>query len=58
VSSIISDVKDAFPNFAWWALVFQLLIIIFVTVVVGYEAEETYNIAVRSRHVTSQANKV
>jgi len=40
-------VREAFPNFAWWALVFQLLVIIIVTVVVGYEAEENYNIAVR-----------
>jgi hypothetical protein len=40
-------VKEPFPNFAWWALVFQLLVIIIVTVVVGYEAEENYNIAVR-----------
>jgi len=46
ISSIISDVKEPFPNFAWWALVFQLLCIVAVSVVVGYEAEENYNIAI------------
>jgi hypothetical protein len=46
ISSIISDVKEEFPNFAWWALVFMFLCIMFVTVTVATDAEETYNIAV------------
>ena len=46
VSSIISDVKGEFPNFAWWALVFMFCCIIGVTVTVAADAEETYNVAV------------
>jgi len=46
ISSIYSDVKDTFPNFAWWALVFMLLCILMVTVCVAMEAEDVYSVAV------------
>jgi len=46
VSSIISDAKGPFPNFAWWALVYMFLCIIGVIVTVAFEADDIYNIAI------------
>ena len=46
VSSVISDVKETYPNFAWWALVYMFWCIIGVLITVASDAEQTYNVAV------------
>jgi SHO1 osmosensor len=46
ISSVISDVKETYPNFAWWALVYTFFCIIGVLVTVASDAEQTYNVAV------------
>jgi SHO1 osmosensor len=46
ISSVISDVKETFPNFAWWALVYTFFCIIGVLVTVASDAEQTYNVAI------------
>ncbi|KAF2673898.1 high osmolarity signaling protein SHO1 [Microthyrium microscopicum] len=46
ISSIYADVKDQFPNFAWWALVFMFLCILAVTISVATETEDIYSVAI------------
>ncbi|KAF2104472.1 SHO1 osmosensor [Rhizodiscina lignyota] len=46
VSSIISDVQEQFPNFAWWALVYMFFCILGVILTVASESESTYQIAI------------
>ncbi|KIW04709.1 uncharacterized protein PV09_04442 [Verruconis gallopava] len=46
ISSVISDVKETYPNFAWWALVYTFFCIIGVLVTVASDAEQTYNVAI------------
>jgi len=46
ISSIISDVKEQFPNFAWWALVYMFLCIAFITYTVGFDIEHVYSVAI------------
>jgi len=46
VSSVISDVKETYPNFAWWALVYMFWCIIGVLITVASDAEQTYNVAI------------
>ena len=46
ISSIISDVHEDYPNYAWWALVYIFFCIIGVTVTVAADAERTYSVAV------------
>jgi SHO1 osmosensor len=48
IASIISDVREVYPNYAWWALVYMFFCIGGVTMIVGADAERTYNVAVRS----------
>jgi SHO1 osmosensor len=43
---VISDVKETYPNFAWWGLVYTFFCIIGVLVTVASDAEQTYNVAV------------
>jgi SHO1 osmosensor len=50
ISSVVSDVKETYPNFAWWALVYTFFCIIGVLVTVASDAEQTYNVAVRHFH--------
>ena len=47
IASIISAVRDSFPNFAWWALAYLFCVIMGVFVVVGSDATQTYHVAVR-----------
>ncbi|KAI5467825.1 high osmolarity signaling protein SHO1 [Mariannaea sp. PMI_226] len=50
VGSIIGQIQsgngDSFPTYAWWACVYNLLLIIGVFVVVGSDAIHTYHVAV------------
>jgi len=46
ISSIVSDVHEVYPNYAWWALVYIFFCIIGVTVTVATDAERTYSVAV------------
>lgn len=46
ISSVISDVKETYPNFAWWALVYMFWCIIGVLITVASDAEQTYNVAI------------
>lgn len=46
VSSIIADIGDEYPNFAWWTLVYMLGCIIGVTVAVAFNSIYTYHVAI------------
>ena len=46
VSSVIADVNEDFPNFAWWSLVYMLGVIIGVFVGVSTNSIQTYNVAI------------
>lgn len=46
VSSIISDIADDFPNFAWWTLVYMLFCIILVFITVATDTVFTYHVAI------------
>lgn len=46
ISSIIADIKDTYPNFAWWALVYMFFVIVGILVTVASDAEHTYGVAV------------
>ncbi|KAK3722968.1 Transmembrane osmosensor [Vermiconidia calcicola] len=45
VSSIIADIDEEFPNFAWWSLVYMLGCIIGVIVAVATNSVATYHVA-------------
>lgn len=46
ISSIAANVKDSnFSHFAWWAVIYQLFVIVGVTVSIGYESTESYKLA-------------
>lgn len=46
VASIVAQVQSAFPNFAWWAVVYMLFCIVFVFVVVASDTSMTYHVAI------------
>lgn len=46
VASIISDIRDPFPNFAWWAIAYMLCCIIGIVVVVASNSHEIYQVAI------------
>ncbi|KAF3907795.1 hypothetical protein ABW21_db0204574 [Orbilia brochopaga] len=46
VTSAISDATGSFPNFAWWAVVYELFCILGVTVVVASNSIYNYNVAI------------
>ncbi len=46
VSSVISDVREGFPKFAWWALVYMFFCIVGVTVAVASDSVQAYHVAV------------
>ncbi|KAK6342994.1 Transmembrane osmosensor [Orbilia javanica] len=46
VTSAISDANGSFPNFAWWAVVYELFCILGVTVVVASNSIYSYNVAI------------
>ena len=46
IASIISDVRDLYPNYAWWAIAYMLCAIIGITVVFASNSADTYSIAV------------
>ncbi|MCJ1367134.1 Transmembrane osmosensor [Acarospora aff. strigata] len=46
ISSIVSDVKSAYANFVWWAVVYMFFCIVGVMVVVASDSTQTYHVAV------------
>jgi uncharacterized membrane protein len=48
VSSIIADIQDPFPKYAWWTVAYMLCCIIGITIVFATNSTQTYSIAVRS----------
>ncbi|KAK5061491.1 Transmembrane osmosensor [Exophiala bonariae] len=46
ISSIIADVNDPFPKYAWWSVAYMLCCIVGVTVVFGTNTSHIYSIAV------------
>lgn len=46
ISSIIADIKGAFPNYSWFALVYMLCCIVGVAVVVASNTSMTYHVAI------------
>ncbi|KAF3928172.1 Myosin-Ie [Arthrobotrys entomopaga] len=46
ITSAISDANGTFPNFAWWAVVYELFCVIGVTVVVASNSIYNYNVAI------------
>lgn len=46
ISSIIADVNDPFPKYAWWSVAYMLCCIVGVTVVFGSNTSHIYSIAV------------
>ncbi|KAH6885415.1 hypothetical protein B0T10DRAFT_564190 [Thelonectria olida] len=46
IGQIQSDGSDTYPTYAWWACVYNLLLIIGVFVVVGSDSIHTYHVAV------------
>ncbi|KAF3940342.1 hypothetical protein ABW19_dt0201821 [Dactylella cylindrospora] len=46
VTSAISDANGGFPNFSWWAVVYELFCIMGVTVVVASNSIYSYNVAI------------
>lgn len=46
MSSIISDLADDYPNFAWWTLVYMLFCIILVFITVATDTVFTYHVAI------------
>jgi SHO1 osmosensor len=46
IASIVSDVHDLYPNYAWWAIAYMLCCIIGITVVFASDSANTYAIAV------------
>ncbi|EPS39693.1 hypothetical protein H072_6515 [Dactylellina haptotyla CBS 200.50] len=46
VTSAVSDAQGSFPNFAWWAVVYELFCVIGVTVVVASNSIYNYNVAI------------
>ena len=46
MSSIIADIGEEFPNFAWWTLVYMLGCIVGVLVTVATNSVATYHVAI------------
>lgn len=46
VGSVIGSLHGDFPNYTWWALVYFFCCIVGVIIVVGSQAEDTYQVAV------------
>ena len=46
VSSIIADIGEEYPNFAWWSLVYMFGCIILVFVTVATNSVQTYHVAI------------
>ena len=46
VSSIISVVNNEYPNYAWWALAYTLVVIIGVFVTIASNSVATYHVAI------------
>ncbi|KAK3046766.1 Transmembrane osmosensor [Extremus antarcticus] len=46
VSSIIADISNDFPNFAWWTLVYMFGVIVGVVVTVATNSIATYHVAI------------
>jgi len=46
VSSVISDIDDDFPNFAWWTLVYMFGCIVGVFITVATDTVFTYHVAI------------
>lgn len=46
VSSIISNLDDTFPNYAWWTLVYMLGCIVFVFITVATDTVYTFHVAI------------
>lgn len=46
IASIISDIRELYPNYAWWAIAYMLCAIIGITVVFASDSANTYSIAV------------
>ena len=44
----MSDVRSAYANFVWWAVVYMFFCIIGVMVVVASDSTQTYHVAVRT----------
>ena len=49
IASVIAQIKTNFPNFAWWAIAYTLVVIIFVFIAVGSDSTHTYQVAVSCR---------
>ncbi|KAF1988870.1 high osmolarity signaling protein sho1 [Aulographum hederae CBS 113979] len=45
VSSIIADIQENFPNYAWWALVYMFFVICGVVTTLGTDSEYNYHVA-------------
>lgn len=46
IASLIADVREDFPNFAWWAIAYLFCTIVGVFIVVGSDSTHTYHVAV------------
>ncbi|EXJ62693.1 SHO1 osmosensor [Cladophialophora yegresii CBS 114405] len=46
VSSIIADIQDPFPKYAWWTVAYMLCCIIGITIVFATNSTQTYSIAI------------
>lgn len=45
ISSIIADIDEEYPNFAWWALAYMFCCIIGVIVAVASDSVHTFHVA-------------
>lgn len=46
MSSVISDLDEDYPNFAWWTIVYMLFCIILVFITVATDTVFTYHVAI------------
>ncbi|KAL2001456.1 hypothetical protein VTN02DRAFT_1713 [Thermoascus thermophilus] len=46
VSSIIADIQDAYPSYAWWAVAYMFCCIIGITIVLASNTSLTYGVAI------------
>lgn len=46
ISSIAANVKDSnFSHFAWWAIIYQLIVVLGVTIAIAYNSTDCYRLA-------------
>jgi SHO1 osmosensor len=56
VSSIIADIQEPFPKYAWWTVAYMLACIIGIVITFATNATQTYNVAVRYSSQLSSAS--